>query len=211
MIGNHDTTLCTVSLALCMFNTAVCDPPCANNGTCIQPGECNCTEGWTGEACMTGNHDTMSCIVISLSLCMFNAAVCDPPCANNGTCIQPGECNCTEGWIGEQCMTGNHDTMPCIVVSLSLCMFNVAVCDLPCANNGTCIQPAWDCNCTEEWTGEQCMTGNHDTHWASLTLWLNCAAICTPECENGGNCTAPGICECTKQWEGGQCTQGREL
>ncbi|XP_058158673.1 epidermal growth factor-like protein 7 isoform X2 [Dasypus novemcinctus] len=33
------------------------------------------------------------------------AAVCQPPCQNGGSCVQPGRCRCPAGWQGNTCQT----------------------------------------------------------------------------------------------------------
>ncbi|XP_004423701.1 epidermal growth factor-like protein 7 isoform X1 [Diceros bicornis minor] len=33
------------------------------------------------------------------------AAVCQPPCQNGGSCVQPGRCHCPAGWRGDTCQT----------------------------------------------------------------------------------------------------------
>ena len=34
--------------------TAVCDPECDNGGTCVGPGQCHCTEHYSGPRCQQG-------------------------------------------------------------------------------------------------------------------------------------------------------------
>ncbi|KAM8943497.1 epidermal growth factor-like protein 7 isoform 2-T3 [Lycaon pictus] len=34
------------------------------------------------------------------------AAICQPPCQNGGSCVQPGRCHCPAGWQGNTCQTG---------------------------------------------------------------------------------------------------------
>ncbi|XP_069330911.1 epidermal growth factor-like protein 7 isoform X4 [Eulemur rufifrons] len=34
------------------------------------------------------------------------AAVCQPPCQNGGSCVQPGHCRCPAGWQGDTCQSG---------------------------------------------------------------------------------------------------------
>jgi len=45
----------------------------------------------------------------------FSAAVCNPQCVNNGTCISPGLCHCTTGWPGDHCTEG---TVECVYIAL---------------------------------------------------------------------------------------------
>ncbi|XP_037652839.1 epidermal growth factor-like protein 7 isoform X3 [Choloepus didactylus] len=33
------------------------------------------------------------------------AAICQPPCQNGGSCVQPGQCHCPTGWQGDTCQT----------------------------------------------------------------------------------------------------------
>ncbi|XP_008571419.1 PREDICTED: epidermal growth factor-like protein 7 isoform X2 [Galeopterus variegatus] len=33
------------------------------------------------------------------------AAICQPPCRNGGSCVQPGRCHCPAGWQGDTCQT----------------------------------------------------------------------------------------------------------
>ncbi|XP_036892535.1 epidermal growth factor-like protein 7 isoform X5 [Sturnira hondurensis] len=33
------------------------------------------------------------------------AAICQPPCQNGGSCVQPGRCHCPAGWRGDTCQT----------------------------------------------------------------------------------------------------------
>ncbi|XP_036983647.2 epidermal growth factor-like protein 7 isoform X2 [Artibeus jamaicensis] len=33
------------------------------------------------------------------------AAICQPPCQNGGSCVQPGRCRCPAGWRGDTCQT----------------------------------------------------------------------------------------------------------
>ncbi|XP_057581003.1 epidermal growth factor-like protein 7 isoform X3 [Hippopotamus amphibius kiboko] len=37
------------------------------------------------------------------------AAICQPPCQNGGSCVQPGRCHCPAGWRGDTCQTDVDD------------------------------------------------------------------------------------------------------
>ncbi|XP_011840473.1 PREDICTED: epidermal growth factor-like protein 7 isoform X3 [Mandrillus leucophaeus] len=39
------------------------------------------------------------------------AAICQPPCRNGGSCIQPGRCRCPAGWQGDTCQSGVDSAM----------------------------------------------------------------------------------------------------
>ena len=75
-----------------------------NGGTCIEPGECSCATGWTGDGCETGmQYFIRECRIESTMI----TAVCEQGCNNGGTCTGPGMCMCTEGWEGDDCTRGN--------------------------------------------------------------------------------------------------------
>ena len=63
LISAHFAHTCTISLL------AGCTPPCANGGSCISPGICSCTTGWTGERCRQGTIFTLS--VCNIVRCTF--------------------------------------------------------------------------------------------------------------------------------------------
>ena len=58
---------------------------CYNNGTCVAPGVCACSPGWTGHNCTT--------------------PICERPCMNGGKCTLPNTCTCEKGWAGPTCET----------------------------------------------------------------------------------------------------------
>ncbi|XP_063419669.1 uncharacterized protein LOC134704818 [Mytilus trossulus] len=71
-------------------NRAICTPPCGNGGQCTSPGQCNCTDGWTGNRC-------------------YGAATCsyDFPCYP-GDCqglSGTGSCVCSSDFSGSTCLT----------------------------------------------------------------------------------------------------------
>ena len=35
---------------------AICSQWCDNGGTCISPGKCSCSSGWSGNDCRTGKY-----------------------------------------------------------------------------------------------------------------------------------------------------------
>ena len=90
--------------------TAVCSPDCMNGGTCIEPGECTCAAGWTGNRCETGTqHFINEYVEFNYAECIHMiTAVCSPDCMNGGICIELGVCTCVTGWTGNRCETGTQ-------------------------------------------------------------------------------------------------------
>ena len=68
--------------------TAICDPPCENDGTCVAH-ECQCTESFTGPTCTSRE-------LVLLLFQNFNHVIkltgeCVPDsCENGGTCFVQG-------------------------------------------------------------------------------------------------------------------------
>lgn len=96
-------------------------------------------------------------------------AICSPPCAHGGTCMRWNKCLCLPGWTGAGCHTGRHSgarareemLIKCPLKDFFLLSLNsltclLAVCDLPCANNGRCVGPN-TCQCPSDYTGPQCL------------------------------------------------------
>jgi hypothetical protein len=142
---------------------------CHNQGSCLAPEECSCTDGWTGFDCSvpmcrhlrpfdfygTSNYGDIS------------------SCANGGVCRDKDACACVTtasllwtvhpehtlrgmtGWMGTDCSTP------------------------------ICSQGYYDPFCTDVEQspgGEGCF-----------------------RCSNGGNCTAPDVCVCAEGWTGFDC------
>lgn len=81
---------------------------CYNNGTCIAPDVCRCSEGWTGDDC--------------------TEPYCRKACQHNGNCTAPGTCTCERGWVGNDCST--------------------PMCAQECQNGGNCVAPD-TCQCLQ--------------------------------------------------------------
>lgn len=85
---------------------------CYNNGTCIGPNKCECSEGWSGEDCSVPS--------------------CQQECKHNGNCTLPNICTCERGWTGIDC--------------------SIALCAQDCNNGGQCVAPD-TCKC-RQWENE---------------------------------------------------------
>ena len=84
---------------------------CYNNGTCVAPNTCQCSEGWRGFDC--------------------SIPICTQVCNHNGNCTLPNVCTCEKGWTGNDCST--------------------PICSQNC-NYGKCIAPD-TCQC-DQWANE---------------------------------------------------------
>lgn len=76
--------------------TAVCQPPCQNGGSCVQPGRCLCPAGWQGHTCQTdvdecsvgGGGCPQHCVNTAGSYrCQCRAG--HSPCADGALCLPP--------------------------------------------------------------------------------------------------------------------------
>lgn len=134
------------------FSGRYCDdciryPGCLH-GTCQQPWQCNCQEGWGGLFCNQGEfidkitktlfcslNSSLSCLlhISCLRLIMLFLAFPDlnycthhKPCLNGATCTNTGQgsytCSCPPGYTGANCE-----------IQVSECSGN------PCRNGGSCI------------------------------------------------------------------------
>ena len=133
-------------------------------------------------------------------------------CANNGSCIGPDTCTCSDGYSGFDCSTPlcRHLQPSGAVTS--------------CLNSGFCVRKDF-CNCVQVdsvlwtvhpecnrgitgWTGSDCtmpicVQGYYDPFCTDL-LQAPGGEGCF-RCANGGNCTAPDVCTCAPGWTGYDC------
>jgi hypothetical protein len=133
-------------------------------------------------------------------------------CYNDGSCIGPDICTCTDGYEGYDCNT-------------PLCRHLQPSGDVSsCLNGGICINKD-NCNCVQSpsvlsiiypdaahgitgWTGTDCSIpmctqGFFDPFCTDLPQAP--AGEGCYRCGNGGNCTAPDICTCAPGWSGFDC------
>ncbi|XP_032492239.1 epidermal growth factor-like protein 7 isoform X1 [Phocoena sinus] len=62
---------------------AICQPPCQNGGSCVQPGRCHCPAGWQGDTCQTDVDE-----------CRAGGGGCPQRCVNT---VGSYWCQCREG------------------------------------------------------------------------------------------------------------------
>lgn len=135
---------------------------CENEGSCLGPDLCSCTDGYEGYDC-------------SVPLCRhLQPSGQVTGCLNGGVCVSRDNCNCvqtdsvlylahTEASRGLTGWTGSDCSMPMCVQGY----FDPFCTDLPqapggegcyrCANGGNCTAPEV-CTCAEGWTGYDCRT-----------------------------------------------------
>ncbi|XP_063975011.1 hemocytin [Diachasmimorpha longicaudata] len=125
--------------------------------------------------------------------------VCLPQCLNNGICIGPNQCECSENFSGPQCQ---FETRPCLnlppPVQNSARRCNEKTCTISCMNGFTFPDGS-------SITNMNCKEGNWiptRPDWPSIP---DCAPVCSPPCENGGICLALNTCQCPQDFRGQQC------
>jgi hypothetical protein len=133
-------------------------------------------------------------------------------CYNEGSCLGPDLCSCTDGYEGYDCNTPlcRHLQPSGVVTS--------------CLNGGICASRD-DCDCVQTdsvlwmahteaargvtgWTGSDCsipmcVQGYFDPFCTDLPQAP--AGEGCYRCANGGNCTAPEVCTCAEGWSGYDC------
>uniref|UniRef100_A0A3B5LVP0 EGF-like domain-containing protein n=1 Tax=Xiphophorus couchianus TaxID=32473 RepID=A0A3B5LVP0_9TELE len=154
------------------FSGRYCDdciryPGCLH-GTCQQPWQCNCQEGWGGLFC---NQD--------LNYCTHHK-----PCLNGATCTNTGQgsytCSCPPGHTGANCE-----------IQVNECSGN------PCRNGGSCIDNdnGYKCTCPPGFYGNNCE--------------LSANTCADGPCFNGGRCVdnpeGGYFCQCLMGYAGFTC------
>ncbi|XP_068082174.1 hemocytin [Anabrus simplex] len=124
---------------------------------------------------------------------------CNPPCQNNGICVSPNMCNCSDMYQGPQCQFKKN---PC---------YNEP--RLPNNSNSTCSHRACTVECRQGYqfpdgssiTNLICRDGNWVPTRSSWVTLPDCEAKCDPPCKNGGICLSYNMCQCPKEFRGRQC------
>lgn len=199
-----------------------CPDECNNHGVCGADGQCQCSPGYSGEACQdfcpAGCSGNGNCVE-GACLCFagFSSANCSIAscCSGHGSCDDPSMCQCDDGWGGDACS-------------------QELVCPDPsCSGHGTCVNGA--CQCASGFMGPSCdaLTAAAKQLKAQRSCDADCGlhGVCNPTtkrcdcqpgflgpgcaaqldacpnaCSNHGLCLS-GRCMCGSGWTGGDCSQ----
>ncbi|GLH02043.1 Hemocytin [Gryllus bimaculatus] len=129
---------------------------------------------------------------------------CRPPCQNNGICIKPNVCNCTESYVGPQCQ---YNRRPC---------FNDS--PLPANSFKRCNSKTCTITCNEghkfpdgsQITNLVCRDGTWSPSRKDWSSVPDCQPTCHPICQNGGICLSYNMCQCPQDFRGPQCQYAKE-
>lgn len=144
---------------------------CSAHGSCSEPNNCTCNEGYHGDNCQLFNCSNF----------LFNdPLVCSG--STHGSCLKPNNCTCNEGYYGDQSELFN-------------CSDYLFSYPLACSGHGSCSSPN-NCTCNEGYYGSDCSQFKCNDIFSTQTQEV---------CSTHGNCTAPEICNCTKGYTGTYC------
>eukprot|EP01080_Neovahlkampfia_damariscottae_P008338 gene8338-162_t len=101
-------------------------------------------------------------------------------CSSNGVCASYDNCQCNNGYSGNQC-------------EFTKCFGKNSTDFSVCSNNGTCISLD-QCLCSKSF-------GNECQFPICFGIYSNETAVCS----NNGTCAAPDNCVCSKGYSGSQC------
>eukprot|EP01084_Bolivina_argentea_P074430 135030_1 len=145
-------------------------------------------------------------LMISSILVTIHSQSCDPnPCKNDGICLSliicPDvyECDCPDGWIGQNCEIYDDPCNP-----------------NPCLNGGTCALNR--CTCTSGYTGDNCEVSLFDCEELACSNdapcsdgLCDCSGLCFTGkyCQDAVDCcTSTGSTNCFEGCINGKCETG---
>eukprot|EP00736_Rhodelphis_marinus_P013272 Rmarinus@m.8744 len=164
---------------------------CSGHGTCDEPWECTCEDGYQGEKCTE-----IECDVVSGGV----------SCGGHGDCVAPNECECDDGWSGVACDVPDCDGCASVFPSASARF----TCEEPYTGNASV------CVCQDGWEGSQCDTPRCDLDLCESCETPDVCASCVDDtmtgdlcqytkecpsseagpCNGNGGCLSPNECTC---------------
>lgn len=165
---------------------------CYNDGTCISPDVCTCTDGWSGFDCKT-------------PLCrhLQSPTGTIAGCENGGVCKYKDTCTCIQA---PSVLKVKYDGAPGGMTGWTGtdCAFSFKLRDDPSQNSsGTmpmCVQGYFDPFCTDLPQVRTLLFRIFSISSSQAPGGEGCY-----RCANGGNCTAPDTCTCAEGWQGYDC------
>ena len=99
-----------------------CPEGCSGRGECVSAGNCKCEAGWGGASCAEadcGEVEHGACVNVTsaalgatfLEKACFagwrgancSEPICPSDCSGHGSCVAPGQCACSPGFVGLAC------------------------------------------------------------------------------------------------------------
>uniref|UniRef100_A0A1B0D0P6 Uncharacterized protein n=1 Tax=Phlebotomus papatasi TaxID=29031 RepID=A0A1B0D0P6_PHLPP len=122
-----------------------------------------------------------------------------PKCLNNGICVSPGVCTCSDNFRGPQCQ-----------YEKKICLQKPS---LPSNSRQTCSSSQCTISCAKGYrfpdgttvTNVVCKDGDWKPTRGDWPTVPDCQPVCSPKCRNGGNCLSFNVCQCPPEFRGPQC------
>uniref|UniRef100_T1GA61 EGF-like domain-containing protein n=1 Tax=Megaselia scalaris TaxID=36166 RepID=T1GA61_MEGSC len=126
-------------------------------------------------------------------------ATCNPPCQNNGICLEPGLCKCPDNYQGPLCQ---HKKVVCPSKPPVPKNSKVSCRDTNC--NVECIK-GYKFPDGSGITNIGCVDGQWQHTKTGQSVVPDCEPICDPPCQNSGTCVGFNVCQCSQKYKGPRC------
>ncbi|CAD5122347.1 DgyrCDS10784 [Dimorphilus gyrociliatus] len=183
----YDNCLCSLGWEGQSCSVPVCKNQCSGNGLCKYPGVCSCFNGYTGSDCseriecpLANNCNGHGICDKNLDRCICDygydrfdcsRAICAVGCETNGVCVGPSNCQCRQGFKGNNCKEFSCESLNYCSGHGQCTFFNQCTCDKywfgalcnqvncidanNCKINGRCLDRE-TCVCEKGFTGSNC-------------------------------------------------------
>ncbi|KAF0982392.1 hypothetical protein FDP41_011322 [Naegleria fowleri] len=139
-------------------------------GLCIAPNQCQCTNSYTGPTCST-------------PICFgIDATDTTHVCSGRGTCVNPNQCQCSPHYYGSHCE---------VTTCFGIFSNNT---QSVCSSRGTCIDYN-TCQCNPNYFSSQCEVSK------CFGFFSNSSNVCSSH----GTCLDTNLCKCDTNYFGDQC------